>query len=36
MNKRYSEHAVVIPSLDLQVNSGEFVVIVGPSRNNFV
>ena len=31
LNKRYSEHAQVIKSLDLQVNSGEFIVIVGPS-----
>ena len=30
LNKRYSEHAQVIKSLDLQVNSGEFIVIVGP------
>lgn len=28
LNKRYSEHAQVIKSLDLQVNSGEFIVIV--------
>ncbi|HCI4238046.1 TPA: sn-glycerol-3-phosphate ABC transporter ATP-binding protein UgpC [Klebsiella pneumoniae] len=31
LTKSYSEHAKVIESLDLQVNSGEFVVIVGPS-----
>lgn len=31
LNKRYSEHVQVIKSLDLQVNSGEFIVIVGPS-----
>ena len=31
LNKTYGNGATVIPSLDLQVNSGEFVVIVGPS-----
>jgi len=31
LNKTYGNNAVVIASLDLQVNSGEFVVIVGPS-----
>ncbi len=31
LNKRYGETAVVIKALDLEVRSGEFVVIVGPS-----
>ncbi|NMG29497.1 ABC transporter ATP-binding protein [Aromatoleum evansii] len=31
LNKRYGEAAQVIKGIDLQVNSGEFVVIVGPS-----
>ena len=31
INKRYGDNAVVIKSLDLEVNSGEFVVFVGPS-----
>ena len=31
LQKRYGSHAEVIKSLDLQLNSGEFVVIVGPS-----
>ncbi|BAL24980.1 ABC transporter ATP-binding protein [Azoarcus sp. KH32C] len=31
LNKRYGESAQVIKGIDLQVNSGEFVVIVGPS-----
>jgi multiple sugar transport system ATP-binding protein len=31
LNKRYGESAQVIKSIDLQVNSGEFIVIVGPS-----
>ena len=31
LNKRYGESAQVIKSIDLQINSGEFVVIVGPS-----
>lgn len=31
LQKRYGNHAEVIKSLDLQINSGEFVVIVGPS-----
>jgi multiple sugar transport system ATP-binding protein len=31
LNKRYGDAAQVIKSIDLQVNSGEFVVIVGPS-----
>lgn len=31
LNKRYNDKAVVIKALDLQVNSGEFVVFVGPS-----
>lgn len=31
LNKTYGNKAQVIPSLDLQINSGEFVVIVGPS-----
>ena len=31
LNKRYGEAAQVIKAIDLQVNSGEFVVIVGPS-----
>ena len=31
LNKRYGDAAQVIKAIDLQVNSGEFVVIVGPS-----
>ncbi|MFN3986748.1 MAG: ABC transporter ATP-binding protein [Rhodocyclaceae bacterium] len=31
LHKRYGDDAVVIQSLDLQVDSGEFIVIVGPS-----
>ena len=31
LNKRYGDAAQVIKSIDIQVNSGEFVVIVGPS-----
>ncbi len=31
LNKTYGESAVVIKSLDLHVDSGEFIVIVGPS-----
>ncbi len=31
LNKRYGESAEVIKAIDLQVDSGEFVVIVGPS-----
>ncbi|HBS7601977.1 TPA: sn-glycerol-3-phosphate ABC transporter ATP-binding protein UgpC [Klebsiella pneumoniae] len=31
LSKSYGENAQVIKSLDLQVNSGEFIVIVGPS-----
>ncbi|CAI1575032.1 Maltose/maltodextrin import ATP-binding protein MalK [Serratia quinivorans] len=31
LQKRYGANAEVIKSLDLQINSGEFVVIVGPS-----
>jgi len=31
LNKRYGDAATVIKSIDLSVNSGEFVVIVGPS-----
>ncbi|WP_117232920.1 ABC transporter ATP-binding protein [Vibrio maerlii] len=29
--KRYNDNATIIPNLDLDVNSGEFIVIVGPS-----
>ncbi|AHB71256.1 sn-glycerol-3-phosphate ABC transporter ATP-binding protein UgpC [Cronobacter malonaticus] len=31
VQKRYGTHAEVIKPLDLQINSGEFVVVVGPS-----
>jgi multiple sugar transport system ATP-binding protein len=31
LNKTYGNKAQVIPNLDLEINSGEFVVIVGPS-----
>ncbi|QUG77781.1 sn-glycerol-3-phosphate ABC transporter ATP-binding protein UgpC [Erwinia sp. E602] len=31
LQKQYGNHIQVIKSLDLQINSGEFVVIVGPS-----
>ena len=31
LQKQYGSHIPVIKSLDLQINSGEFVVIVGPS-----
>ncbi|QDF97217.1 ABC transporter [Azoarcus sp. DD4] len=31
LNKRYGDAAQVIKSIDLQVDSGEFIVIVGPS-----
>jgi multiple sugar transport system ATP-binding protein len=31
LNKRYGDAAQVIKSIDLTVDSGEFVVIVGPS-----
>ena len=31
INKRYGNNAVVVKSLDLEVNSGEFIVFVGPS-----
>lgn len=31
IQKRYGSHAEVIKPLDLQINSGEFVVVVGPS-----